>query len=100
MLFGKGIDDTPDMILETKDLTIAPELLEYWLSIYFQDVGWDVKKLIKKIVLYLPFYTQTIFIDYKITFRLRPTKSIIKRPPYRLPAEMVRDNVLKISGCW
>ena len=96
MLFGKGIVDTPDDFGNQGSLPSHPELLD-WLSIYFQDVGWDVKKLIKKIVLSST-YKQSSLIT-KSHLDLDPQNQLLSRGPrYRLPAEMVRDNVLKISG--
>ena len=96
MLFEKELLILP-MILENQgSLPSHPELLD-WLSIYFQDVGWDVKKLIKKIVLSST-YKQSSLIT-KSHLDLDPQNQLLSRGPrYRLPAEMVRDNVLKISG--
>ena len=78
MLFGKGIVDTPDDFGNQGSLPSHPELLD-WLSIYFQDVGWDVKKLIKKIVLSST-YKQSSLIT-KSHLDLDPQNQLLSRGP-------------------
>jgi len=96
LIFGRGLVSTPQDFGSQGALPSHPELLDY-LAVSFQENGWDLKALLKKMVLSHT-YQQTS----KATAALMekdPLNSWLSRSSsYRLPAEMIRDNALKASG--
>ncbi|RPG63960.1 MAG: DUF1553 domain-containing protein [Flavobacteriaceae bacterium TMED42] len=95
MIFGKGLVATPDDFGVQGQLPSHPELLD-WLAISFSE-NWDVKALIKKMVLSQTYQQQSVSnptLDQK-----DPENLLLARAnAARLPAEIIRDNALKISG--
>jgi len=95
MIFGKGLVATPDDFGVQGQLPSHPELLD-WLAINFSQ-NWDVKALIKKMVLSQTYQQQSVSnptLDQK-----DPENLLLARAnAARLPAEIIRDNALKISG--
>jgi hypothetical protein len=73
-----------------------PELLD-WLAREFIESGWDVKALMRRIVL-----SQTYRRDSNATPELMlrdPENRLLARGPrFRLPAELLRDQALAVSG--
>jgi hypothetical protein len=73
-----------------------PELLE-WLASDFRDSGWNIKELVKKLVM-----TDAFRRSAKLTPEVRaadPANRFYARGPrFRLDAEQVRDNALFVSG--
>ena len=96
MLFGKGLVDTPHDFGVQGALPSHPELLD-WLATTFVQDGWNVKNLLKTMVL-----SHTYRQSSKITEKLQnidPNNVYLARSnSYRLPAEMIRDNALLASG--
>lgn len=96
MHFGKGIVRTSDDFGAQGSLPSHPELLD-WLAIYFMESGWDIKALHKLVVT-----SATYMQSSKVTENLLendPENSLLSRGPrYRMPAEMIRDNALAVSG--
>ena len=96
MYFGKGIVETSDDFGSQGSLPSHPELLD-WLAVYFQENDWNVKDL-HKLILTSATYMQ----NSKVTKELQdkdPENILLARGPrFRLPAEMIRDNALAISG--
>src|SRR3569833_4253164 len=78
------------------DLPTHPELLD-WLSVDFMSHGWDIKRLVKQMVMSAT-YRQSAVIT-KDKFKLDPDNNLLARGPrYRLPAELIRDLVLARGG--
>jgi len=77
-LFGEGLVRTPDDFGYTGSAPSHPELLD-WLALEFVRRGWSQKKLLRLIV------TSAIY-------RQNTGAS------FRLPAEQIRDSVLRVSG--
>jgi hypothetical protein len=77
-------------------LPTHPELLD-WLAVDFRSSGWDLKALIKTMVLSKAYQQSS-----QLTPELQeqdPTNLYLARShSYRLPAEMIRDNALAVSG--
>ncbi|MFK7847699.1 MAG: DUF1553 domain-containing protein [Rhodothermales bacterium] len=96
LLFGRGIVSTPEDFGSQGALPTHPEMLD-WLAVEFQESGWDVKSMMKYIVL-----SSTYRQAAKITPKLQamdPANLLLARgPAQRFSAEMVRDNALTISG--
>lgn len=62
--FGTGIVKTSEDFGMQGQLPTHPELLD-WLAVDFRENGWDIKRLIKQIVLSAT-YRQSSVIDEKI----------------------------------
>ena len=96
MYFGKGIVATSEDFGNQGDLPSHPELLD-WLAVAFMDNNWDLKKMHKTIVMSATYQQSSAFTDESI--EKDPENVLLARGPrFRLPAEMIRDNVLAISG--
>lgn len=96
MHFGEGIVTTSDDFGNQGSLPSHPELLD-WLAVTFMDSGWDIKELHKTIMLSAT-YQQSSKITPELAM-VDPKNVLLARgPSFRLPAEMIRDNALAISG--
>ena len=96
MLFGTGLVPTPDDLGSQGQLPTHPELLE-WLAYEFVDSSWDIKYLLKQIVLSAT-YRQSR--QCKPEYReADPANALLARGPHeQLSAEMLRDGALYASG--
>ncbi|MFY0654506.1 MAG: DUF1553 domain-containing protein [Cyclobacteriaceae bacterium] len=94
--FGKGIVKTPEDFGNQGAIPSHPELLD-WLALDFMNNGWDMKRLVKTLVMSST-YRQSSKIDKK--FYYTDTENIyLSRGPYKkLTAEMMRDQALASSG--
>ena len=96
MHFGKGLAPSTDDLGNQGRLPTHPQLLD-WLSNYFMENNWDIKKLHKKILSSATFQQESKIREDLIN--VDPENLLLARgPSYRMSAEMVRDNALKISG--
>ncbi len=94
--FAKGIVRSPDDFGMQGQLPSNPALLD-WLAVDFREHGWNIKRLIKQIVLSAT-YRQSAIISKE---KLQADKDDIYlsyAPRVRLQAELVRDMILKSSG--
>lgn len=95
-LFGKGIVKSSSDFGMQGDLPSNPELLD-WLSVDFVNHGWDIKRLVKQMVMSATYRQSAVITKDKL--KLDPDNTLVSRGPrYRLPAELVRDMVLASSG--
>jgi hypothetical protein len=96
MLFGAGLVKTTEDFGSQGEMPSHPELLD-WLSVEFQESGWDVKRLLKMIVMSST-YRQSSRLTPQL-MQVDPDNRLLARGPrYRLPAEMIRDQALLVSG--
>ena len=95
-LFGQGLVKTSDDFGTQGDRPQYPELLD-WLAGEFVRSGWDVKALLKTIVL-SDTYRQRSFATPEIMTDDPENIWLARGPRYRLPAEMIRDQALATSG--
>ncbi|MEO7600476.1 MAG: PSD1 and planctomycete cytochrome C domain-containing protein [Opitutus sp.] len=96
-LFGTGIVETLEDFGSVGELPSHPELLD-WLALRFQgELAWDMKALLRDIVL-----SSTYQQSSRMTPAARekdPRNRLLARGPRnRLTAEMVRDQALTASG--
>ncbi len=95
-LFGRGIVETEEDFGTQGTLPTHLELID-WLAVDFQQNGWDVKRLLKQLVM-TSTYRQTGVAD-KETLAIDPRNEYLSRGPrFRLSAEVVRDQALAVSG--
>ena len=93
--FGSGIVATSSDFGNQGTLPSHPELLD-WLAVTFMEEDWDVKHLIKKIVMSSTYRQSSKSSKSQLT--LDPKNSYLSVfPRQKLTAEMVRDNVLVSS---
>lgn len=96
MLFGKGLVKSTEDFGSQGALPTHPALLD-WLAVEFQENGWDQKALIKKIVL-SETYRRSAVANPRM-LELDPDNQWLARGvQVRLPAELIRDHALQISG--
>ncbi len=78
------------------DLPANPELLD-WLAVDFRDHGWNIKQLVKQIVMSATYRQSAVTSPEKL--KTDPENILLASGPrYRLPAEFIRDEVLASSG--
>lgn len=94
--FGSGLVSTPEDFGTQAEDPSHPELLD-WLAIELINSGWSMKHVHKTIVMSSTFQ-QSARITPK-NLEVDPKNRLLARGPrFRMPAEMVRDNALAISG--
>ena len=96
LYFGYGLARTLDDLGVQGQWPTHPELLD-WLAVEFIDNGWDIKRMVKTLVMSRSYQQDS-----------RPTPALRERDPFnqwyarqsrwRLDAELVRDNALAVSG--
>ncbi len=94
--FGIGIVKSSENLGRQSDWPSHPELLD-WLAVDFVDSGWDVKGLIKGLVMSQA-YRQSSIIDEERLQRDPENRLLTRGPRTRLQAEMLRDQALFLSG--
>lgn len=95
-LFGRGIVKTASNFGMQGELPSNPELLD-WLAVDFVNHGWDIKYLVKKIMMSATYQQSAVISPEKL--KADPDNIYLSRGPrFRLPAEFIRDLVLSSSG--
>ena len=95
-LFGTGIVKTSDNFGMQGEWPSHPELLD-WLAREFVDSGWNVKALLRQMVLSAT-YRQDSAASKELVARDPENRLLARGPRFRLPAELIRDQALQISG--
>lgn len=94
--FGLGIVKTSGDFGMQGELPSNPALLD-WLSVDFRENQWDIKRLVKQMVMSAT-YRQSSVVE-KEKYDVDPENILLARGPrYRINAEFVRDIVLSSSG--
>lgn len=96
LFFGAGLSRRVDDLGAQGDWPSHPLLVDY-LAGRFIDSGWDVKGLIKTIVL-SDTYRQTSLANRELREADPDNRWLARQGRFRLDAELVRDNALAISG--
>lgn len=96
MLFGQGIVSTTADFGSQGDPPTHPLLLD-WLAVEFYEQGWDVKHVIKKILLSSTYRQSSE--GTPALWKQDPQNRLLARGArFRLQAEAIRDSTLKVSG--
>ncbi|MDB6154799.1 MAG: hypothetical protein JWL90_3252 [Chthoniobacteraceae bacterium] len=95
-LFGTGLVKTLEDFGSQGEWPSHPELLD-WLAREFVDGGWNVKALFKTLVLSST-YRQSSALTPALVARDPENRLLAHGPRFRLPAELIRDQALAISG--
>lgn len=96
MIFGAGIVKTVEDFGSQGDWPSNPELLD-WLAVEFMDSGWDVRGLLKTIVMSATYRQNSATTAEKL--EVDPDNRLLSRGPRgRLPAEAIRDQALAVAG--
>ncbi|MEY3173212.1 MAG: hypothetical protein RLZZ436_1126 [Planctomycetota bacterium] len=95
-LFGRGLVKTSEDFGSQGSRPLYPEVLDA-LADYFIRSGWDLKKLVRAIVLTATWQQQSL--GPASLMADDPDNDWLARGPrFRLPAEMIRDNALAAAG--
>ena len=94
--FGNGLYESLEDIGKQGEAPTHPQLLDA-LAMEFMEKDWSIKHLFKSIVLSSTYRQSSVCSDDKRI--MDPFNRLLSRgPSFRLNAEAIRDNALKISG--
>jgi hypothetical protein len=96
MYFGIGIVKTAEDFGSQGEAPVHRELLD-WLATEFIRTGWDVKAM-QRLIVTSATYRQSSRTTPDLVERDPENRLLARGPRFRLPAEMVRDNALAVSG--
>ncbi len=92
LAFGQGLVTTADDFGSQGTWPTHPELLD-WLALEFVDSGWDVKAMLKRIVMSAAYRQSSR--PRPIDHQLDPANHWLSRQnAFRLDSELIRDNAL------
>lgn len=115
LYFGKGLAGRLDDFGAQGEAPVNPELLD-WLALEFMDSGWDIKHMIRLMVLSRTYRQSSVGQVHQpdlskaavatkgkdVGVESQPhdldNRLLARQSRWRLDAEMVRDNVLAASG--
>jgi len=96
MIFGQGLVRTPQDFGSQGNLPTHPLLLDH-LATWFMASGWDIKALMKYMVMSATYQQESTLRPELIS--IDPNNEFLARgPSFRLPAEHIRDHALAVSG--
>ena len=96
LYFGEGIVKTVDDFGSQGDPPSNPQLLD-WLATEFMRTAWNVREL-QRLIVTSATYRQTSEATPELVQRDPENRLLARGARFRLPAEMVRDQALAISG--
>jgi hypothetical protein len=96
MLFGEGLVRTSEDFGLQGEMPSHPELLD-WLAVEFMESGWDVKGLIRTLVMSAT-YRQSSAISKELRERDPENRLLARGPRFRLQGEFIRDRALMVGG--
>ena len=95
-IFGVGLVKTVDDFGLQGEAPSNQALLD-WLAVEFMESGWDVKRLLKTILL-SGVYQQSSRVEPALLERDPENRLLARGPRFRLPAGTLRDQALAVSG--
>jgi hypothetical protein len=96
MYFGVGIVKTSEDFGSQGDPPSNQELLD-WLATEFVRTNWDVKAM-QRLIVTSAVYRQSSKVTPELLEKDPENRLLARGPRFRLPAEMIRDNALFVSG--
>ena len=94
--FGVGLVKTSADFGTQGEFPSHPELLD-WLAIQFVEDGWDIQRLVKRIMTSHA-YRQSSASSALLQEQDPENRLLSRGPRHRLDAEVIRDQALKLSG--
>jgi hypothetical protein len=94
--FGTGLVKTAENFGIQGEPPSHPDLLD-WLATELIRTGWDLKAM-HRLILTSATFMQVSRVSAELAARDPENRLLARGPRYRLPAEVVRDNALAISG--
>ena len=96
MYFGYGIVKTQEDFGVQGEPPVHPELLD-WLATEFVRTGWDVRAM-QRLIVTSATYRQSSQVTPALLDKDPENRLLARGPRFRLPAEMIRDTALAVSG--
>ncbi|WP_167273402.1 PSD1 and planctomycete cytochrome C domain-containing protein [Dyadobacter arcticus] len=94
--FGRGIVKTSGDFGMQGELPTHPALLD-WLAVDFMEHNWDMKRLVKQVVMSAT-YRQSVVVTPEKRDADPENIYLARSPRYRIQAEFIKDLVLSSSG--
>lgn len=95
-IFGRGLVKSSGDFGMQGDLPTHPELLD-WLAVDFMEHDWNIKRLVKQVVMSATYRQSAVITPEKI--KADPENLLLSHAPrFRIQAEFVKDLVLASSG--
>ena len=95
-LFGVGLVSTSEDFGAQGAKPSHPELLD-WLAVEFMDRAWDIKKMVKTVMMSHT-YRQASHATPAVQAKDPGNRLLARQSRLRLPAELIRDSGLAVSG--
>jgi hypothetical protein len=96
MLFGTGLVKSLGDFGAQGEWPSHPALLD-WLAVDFVESGWDIKRMLKQMVMSAT-YRQSTRLTKELLERDPDNLLLARGPRFRLQGEFIRDNALAASG--
>ena len=94
--FGIGLVKTSENFGSQSEWPSNPELLD-WLAVEFVDRKWDMKAM-QKLIMTSAAYRRSAAVNAEMLEKDPDNRLLARGPRFRLPAEVIRDQALSISG--